>query len=163
MVKNENSKTRNRRTRVEMAEALRAKLAKIEAQIAGNFDESSDDSYMVTRLKRAIRRRDTALKVAATVLGGRNATENSPAVSDIDTKIANAQKRLADLTETKARAIETQGRVPFDLETLNAALAGAVKGETIEFPTGLYILPGEGERTEGEIEAGAALDSNSDA
>lgn len=165
MVKNENSGggKRNRRTRAQMAEILRAKLAKIEAQIAGNFDETADDSYMVTRLKRAIRRRDTALKVAATVLGGRAATENSPAVSDIDTKIANAMKRLTDLTETKSRAIQTQARVPFDLETLNAALAAAVKGDAVEFPTGLYTLPGEGEKTEGEIEAGAALDSNQDA
>jgi hypothetical protein len=165
MTTNENNKggKRNRRTRVEMLESMRAKVAKIEAQIAGNFDETADDSYMVTRLKRAIRRRDTAMKVAAAVLGGRVATENSPAVSDIETKILNAQKRLTDLTETKARAIETNGRVPFDLETLNDALRRAVAGETIEFPTGLYVLPGEGERTEGEIEASAALDSNRDA
>jgi len=164
MVQNSNNGgggKRNRRTRQEMLEKRLAEVAKLQAQIAGNFDESSDDSYMVTRLKRAIRRRDTALKVAGTVMGGRAATDNSPAVSDIDTKIANAQKRLADLTETKARAIETQARVPFDLETLNAALASAVKGETVEFPTGLYILPGEGEKTEGEIEAGAAHADNS--
>lgn len=162
MTTNENSGggKRNRRTRAQMAEALRLKLAKIEAQIAGNFDETGDDNYMVTRLKRAIRRRDTALKSAATLLNGRAATENSPAVSDIETKIQNAQKRLADLETAKARAIETNGRVPFDLETLNAALASAVKGETVEFPTGLYILPGEGERTEAEIEAGSV--SNQD-
>ena len=155
MTQNENSGKRNRRTRQEMADKLRAQLAKIEAQIAGNFDATKDDSYIVTRLKRAIRRRDTALKLAGTVLGGKSATENSPAMSDIETKIANAQKRLADLTETKARAIETQARVPFDLETLNAALALAVKGEAVEFPSGLYVLPNE--QTEGEVEAGASL------
>jgi len=156
MTTNENKGgKRNRRTRVEVAEVLRAKLAKLEAQIAGNFDATKDDSYIVTRLKRAIRRRDTALKLAATIIGGKSATENSPAMSDIDTKIANAQKRLADLTETKARAIETQARVPFDLETLNSALASAVKGETVEFPSGLYVLPNE--QTEGEAEAGASL------
>jgi len=156
MTTNENKGgKRNRRTRVEVAEALRAKLAKIEAQIAGNFDATKDDSYIVTRLKAAIRRRDTALRVAATVIGGKKATENSPAMSDIDTKIANAQKRLADLTATKARAIETQARVPFDLETLNAALATAVKGEPVEFPSGLFVLPSE--QTEGEVEAGASL------
>jgi hypothetical protein len=156
MTTNENKGgKRNRRTRVEVAEALRAKLAKIEAQIAGNFDATKDDTYIVTRLKAAIRRRDTALRVAATVLGGKKATENSPAMSDIDTKIANAQKRLADLTETKARAIETQARVPFDLQTLNAALEVAVKGEPVEFPSGLFVLPSE--QTEGEVEAGASL------
>lgn len=161
MTTNENSGgKRNRRTRAQMAESLRAKLAKIEAQIAGNFDETADDSYMVTRLKRAIRRRDTALKSAATLLNGRHATDNSPAVSDIDTKIANAQKRLADLETAKSRAIETNGRVPFDLEVLNAALATAAKGETVEFPTGLYVLPGENEKTEAEIEAGSV--SNQD-
>jgi hypothetical protein len=137
-----------------------AEVAKLQAQIAGTFDETGD-GFLVTRLKRAIRSRDTALRVAQTVLGGRNKTENSPAVSDIDTKIANAQKRLADLVQTKANAIEVQAQVPFDLETLNSALSGAIDGTVLEFPVLQYRLSTE--RTEGEVEAGAALPETQDA
>ncbi len=152
---NDNSKggKRNRRTRVEMAAELRARLAKIEAQIAGNFDESTEDGFMVTRLKRAIRRRETAINTAETLLNGRAATEKSPAVAGIDAKIENAEKRLADLRAAKGRALETQARVPFDVDVLRAALDSAVAGNEVEFPTGLYVLPGE--TTDAEVEAGS--------
>ena len=153
---NETKGKRNRRTRAQVAEALRAKLAKIEAQMAGTFDESSDESLLVTRLKRAIRRRDTVLKSAFTLLNGKPGTQNSPAISPIDVKIAGFQKRLDDAVKAKARALETIERLPADQATLNVALASAVKGETVEFPTGLYAIPGEGEQTETEIEAASA-------
>lgn len=158
---NETKGKRNRRTRAQVAEALRAKLAKIEAQIAGTFDESSDETLLVQRLKRAIRRRDTVLKSALTLLNGKPATQNSPAVSPIDAKIAGFQKRLDDAIAAKARAIETIERLPADQATLNVALAAAVKGELLEFPTGLYAIPGESERTETEVEAASANEEQS--
>lgn len=157
---NENSKTRNnRRTRVEMKAALEAKLAKLQAQIDGNYDESGDDSFLTKRLRRAIRSRETALGVAETLLYGRAATEKSPAIGGIETKIQNAEKRLADLFAAKQRAIETQARVPFDIDALRVALTGAEQGTVLEMPTGLYILPGE--KTDAEIEA-ASVVSNLD-
>ena len=152
---------RNRRTRVEMAAIYEAKLAKIKAQIAGNFDETADDSYMVTRLKRAIRRRETALTTAGTLLNGRAATEKSPMVPSIGEKIANAEKRVADLRAAQNRAIEAQARVPFDVDVLRELLASAEKGEAVDFPTTLYVLPGENERTEAEIEAGSVSNQDS--
>lgn len=150
---NKNKGSRNRRTRVEVAAELRARLAKIEAKIAGNFDETAEDSYIVTRLKRAIRRRETAVKVAETLLNGRAATDKSPMVPNIDTKIANAQKRVLDLQDAKSRAYETAARVPFDIASLRGLLETASTGETVEFPTDLYILPEE--KSDAEHEAGA--------
>ena len=163
MVQNENSggKTRNRRTRQEMLAKRLAEVAKLQAQIAGNFDGEGTDGFLVTRIKRAIRSRDTAIRVAQTVLGGRSKTENSPAVSDIDTKIANAQKRLADLVLTKTNAVEVLAKVPADLDTLNSALPGAIDGTVLEFPVLSFKLSTE--RTEGEVEAGAALPEMQDA
>lgn len=149
----ENGK-RNRRTRKEMLEAARAKLAKLEAQVAGTWTgDESDDNYMAKRLKAAIRRRETAIKNAETLLKGRAATKNSPAVSDIDTKIKNAEKRLSDMRDAKNRANEILARVPFDVETLQDALVKVDNGDEVEYPTGLYILPQESEKTEAEHEA----------
>jgi chromosome segregation ATPase len=160
---NGNSKggKRNRRTRVEMLAELKAKQAKLEAQIAGTFDETTGDNYIVTRLKRAIRRRETAVGVANTLLHGKGATDKSPAVASIVDKIANAEKRLADLRMAQTRAFDTIARVPADVDVLRAALAEAETGKEVEFPTGLYILPGENDRTEAEVEAGSV--SNQDA
>lgn len=150
-----NGGKRNRRTRLEMKAALEAKLAKLQAQIDGSYDESGDDSFLVKRLRRAIRRRETAMGNAATLLGGRAATEKSPAVASIDSKIENAEKRLADLRLAKTRALEIQARVPFDIDVLRSSLEGAEAGTVLEFPTGLYVLPGESEKTDAEIEAGS--------
>lgn len=154
---NEKGGKRSRRTRVEQLEFLRQKMAKIEAQIAGNFDETQDDSYMVTRLKRAIRKRETALKAAGTLLNGRAATENSPAISAIAVKIANAETKLANLRTAVVRATEAEGRLPFDIATLRETLERASKGETVDFPEGLFVLPNEATRTEAEIEAGSVV------
>lgn len=152
--KNENGKgKRNRRTRNEMIAAYEAKLARLKAQAEGTFDESDDDTYTVKRLRRAIRRRETAIGNAGTLLNGKAATEKSPAVPSILSKIENAEKRLADLRLAQKRAHEITAQVPFDVEKLTALLERAEKGEAVEFPTDLYILPGENDKTEAETEA----------
>jgi len=142
---------RNRRTRAEVAAELRARLAILEAKLAGNYDDSQEDGYIVKRLKAAIRRRETTLGTVETLLNGRKATEKSPQVAPIDEKIANAEKRLADLRASKVQALETQARVPFDIERLRGVLEMAERGEAVEFPTGLYLIPNE--KTDAEHEA----------
>jgi uncharacterized protein (UPF0335 family) len=147
---------RNRRTRLEVMAELKAKLAKLEAKVAGVYDDSQEDGYTVKRLKAAIRRRETAQGTAETLLNGRAATEKSPQVSPIDEKIANAEKRLADLRKAKTQAMETIARLPFDIEVLRTLLERANKGEAVEFPTGLYLIPGE--KTDAEHEAASVHD-----
>lgn len=154
---------RNRRTRVEMLAALEAKLEKLKAQVSGTYDPTTDKgTFIEQRLRRAIRRRNTALGNAQTLMEGRPATERSPSVSPIDTKIENAEKRLADLRAAKARAVEMQAQLPFDIERLEALLAKADEGEEVEFPNDLYRLPNEGERTDAEIEAGSVAENGDD-
>jgi predicted glycoside hydrolase/deacetylase ChbG (UPF0249 family) len=154
---------RNRRTRVEMLAALEAKLEKLKAQVSGTYDPTSDEgTFIEKRLRRAIRRRNTALGNAQTLMDGRQATERSPSVSPIDVKIENAEKRLTDLRAAKARAVEMQAQLPFDIERLEALLEKAEAGEDVEFPNDLYRLPNEGERTDAEIEAGSVVDNNDD-
>lgn len=142
---------RNRRTREQMLAEARAKVAKLEAKIAGNYDDSQEDGYMVKRLKAAIRRRETTLTTIETLLNGRAATEKSPQVAPIAEKIANAEKRLYDLRKAQTQAIETAARVPFDIERLREVLAMAEGGSEVEFPTGLYLIPNE--KTDAEHEA----------
>ena len=155
MTTNEN-KTRNRRTRAQMIADMETKLAKLRAQAEGKFDPSTDENYGVKRLRSAIRRRETLLTTACVVLNGRAATDKSPAVADIDQKIANAEQRVANLRLTKDRAIEQTAALPGDIDTLRALLARAEAGETVEFPTtGLYPIPEN--KTEAETEAGMAV------
>jgi len=163
-VTNENGKgnggKRNRRTREQIKAELEAKLAKINAKLNGTFVETDDESLLVKRLRRAIRKRETAIGNAGTLLTGRAATEKSPAIPTIDSKIENAQKRLDDLRLAKNRAMEIQARVPFDIDRLRSALEGAEKGTVLEFPTELYILPGEDEKTDAEHEAASVSEQD---
>lgn len=157
MTTNETTGKRNRRTRAQMIAEYETKLATLKAKQEGTFDPATDDNYGVKRLRSAVRRRDTLLTTAGTLLNGRAATEKSPAVSDIDTKIANAEQRVANLKLSKVRAIEQMAALPADIDTLRALLVRAEAGETVEMPTNLYPIPEN--KTDAEIEAGAAVPS----
>lgn len=155
-----NKQGRNRRTREEMIAAVEAKLARLKAQAEGTYDETADDTFLVKSLKRAIRSRETAIKQSQTLLRGRAGTEKSPAVADIEQKIANAENRVMNLHAAKARALEMEARLPFDVQNLRELLERAEKGETVNMPTDLYILPNQADRTDAEIEAGTVLTSD---
>ena len=150
--------TRNRRTRVQVMADLEAKLARLKAQVEGTYSEDTEsDTWLVKQLRRAIRRRETAMGNATTLLEGRKATEKSPAIGTIDSKIANAETRLKDMHLAKSRAIEQLALLPNDIERLRDALTLAESDDkaNAEMPTGLYVLPNESERTDAEIEAGS--------
>ena len=156
MTENEKTKaTRNRRTRAQIIADLEAKLAKAKAKAEGTYDASADDTFGVKRLRTAIRTRETAMTAASNLLNGKAATEKSPALSDIDTKIANAMARIANMQAAKARAIEQIGALPADIDRLRALLAKAETGETVEFPNDLYRLPTE--KSAEETEAASVL------
>jgi DNA repair exonuclease SbcCD ATPase subunit len=151
---------RKRATRQEMIERLAAKLEKLQAQAAGNYDETGD-SLNTKRLRSALRKRRTLLHRAETLLNGRAPTAKSPAQNGIDEKIENAQKRLDDLQEAKRRATEQTANLPFDIEKLEKLLADVENGETeVEFPTDLYRIPGENTVAETENAAANADDED---
>lgn len=146
---------RKRATREEMMARLQAKLERLQAQKEGTY-VPDDETLTLKRLRSALRKRHTAMGNARMLLNGRPATEKSPAMNSIDEKIANAEKRLADLHTAKARAEEQLANLPFDIERLEAIIGVAETGTDVEFPTGLYPLPSEQDRTEAEVEASVA-------
>ena len=152
---------RKRATRTEMIERLAAKLEKLQAQAAGNYDETGD-SLNTKRLRSALRKRRTLLHRAETLLNGRAPTAKSPAQNGIDEKIENAQKRLDDLQEAKRRATEQTANLPFDIAKLEKLLADVEEGGSCEaeFPTDLYRIPGENTVAETENAAANADDEN---
>ena len=150
---NETKNKRHRATRDEMLAKLKAKIAKIEAQQAGAFNPETEDGYMVKRLNAAIRRRETVLKAAGTLINGRAATQSSPMLPPIATKIANAETRLASLRADLAQAEAVQVAMPGDIERLTSLLAQVEAGETVEFPTDLFPLPDDSKRSDAQIEA----------
>jgi predicted nucleic acid-binding Zn-ribbon protein len=147
---------RNRRTRVEMLAALQEKLDRLKAQVSGTYDPTNDEgTYIVQRIRRAIRRRNTAMGNANTLLNGRPATDRSPAVAPVGEKIANAEHRIAELRKAQNRATEILSNVPGDIERLEALLKRAESGDEVEMPNDLYMLPSDEDRTSAEVEASA--------
>lgn len=135
---------RPRRTRIEIIEATRAKLARLEAQVDGTFDASQDESFNGKRLRAAIRRNETAIKNAESLLFGRAGTDKSPAIASIDVKIANAEKHVRNLQTAKESALAVQAQAPFNVDKLVSALASFEAGNGDgSLPDGLYVLPGD--------------------
>lgn len=133
---------RKRRTRQEMIADLQAKVEKLQAQEEGTYTPEHE-TLMSKRIRVALRTRKTALHQARITLNGRAPTENSPGTNGIETKIQNAEDRLASLRETKSRAEEQAANLPFDIERLEDLCERCEKGEDVEMPTDLYRLPGE--------------------
>ena len=162
------SKPRNKRRTPEEMAAHYAKLAeqyqeKAERQARG---ERIQGNSMVSRLKRALRTRETLLNRAQVTVNGKAATAKSPALPTIDEKIANVEKRLADYRETRSNALAQIAEFPQDIETLKALLAsidaGDVDPDDVEFPRDLHKAPGEGSTTSGEAETLASIDQEND-
>lgn len=122
----------------------------------------TEGSGLSSRLKRAKRTRETALHRAQVAVNGKAATAKSPALPTIEEKIERAQKRLDDLIETQNRALEQIAELPKDIERLELLIEAEAAGDDVEFPKGLYRLPGEGEQTEGEAETVASIDQEND-
>lgn len=157
MAPNINPQT-GKRYRATPAEMIARKLAEIEtlkAQLAGTFTPDAE-TLTNKRLRNAHRRRVTLLDRAKLMLAGRPGVDGKVGVSSIADKIAQAEKRVADLRQSQANAEQRVASLPFDIERLASLLERAEKGETVEFPADLTLIPGEGEGTDSEKEQAAA-------
>jgi len=142
---------RTRRTREQIMADLERKLEAMRAKAQGTYDESQDETFIVKHLRRAIRRNETAVRNADTLLQGRPGTDKSPAIADIDSKIANAEQRVRDLNAAKTAALTVQAQAPFNIQKLTATLALAEAGETVEMPGDLFALPGDDTDVQKEV------------
>lgn len=145
-----NKATRVRRSAEERLKDLQAKMDALKAKMAGTYDETKDSNYTTKRLGRMIARRETAISVANVLLNGKAATEKSPAVASLTSKIERAEAHLKTLRENETRALELLARVPSDIDTLRALLASAQAGNEIVFPTDLFVIPAEQSNEEHE-------------
>lgn len=149
--------TRHRRTVKERLEALEQERLRLLAIQEGTYDETQEDGHMVKRLKAAIRRRETVIKAAGTLVNGRAATANSPMLPPIAVKITNAENAVKRLKESLDRAVAIQAAVPFDIEVLTGLLAKAQAGDAVEFPTNLHPIQDDSKRTDAEVEAASVV------
>lgn len=151
---------KQRRTRAQMIDEWKAKIAKAEAQQEGTYDSDSE-TLIGRRLRAAMKKRKTVLHRAGVLIHGRASTEKSPPMNGIVEKIERARQRLKDLIESGGRAEEQVANLPFDIERLAKLIEAEEKGEDVEFPTNLLSLPGEGEQTdtEAEVAAGTSEDA----
>lgn len=144
---------RNRRTREEMLAHYQAQIERLEAAMAGAPDTSTE-SGVLKSLKRALRKRETALRAANVTLNGVKAEDGKGYVrSPIADKIAQTEARLESQRRTAAEAEEQRAALPFDIDRLSALVEAAENGETVEFPDDLTPLPGEENRTDEQHEA----------
>lgn len=148
-----------KRFRATPEQMIARKLAEIEtlkAQLAGTFTPDAE-TLTVKRLNAARRKRVTLLDRSRFILNGRTAEGGKVVQQSIDARIAQAEQRVADLRQTKANAERFAANLPGDVERLAVLLESAEKGETVEFPTDLTPIPGEGEGTDSEKEAAASM------
>lgn len=147
-----NAPKRTRKTRAEMIEATRAKLAKLEAQAAGEY---VDDS-IVKRLKTRLSQVNRELRSANTLVSGVTGKDGKGWTrKPIAEQIAYTESRLESQRESQKRANEFVAALPFDVQTLEALIAAAEQGEEVEFPNDLTMLQRSEERTDEQHEANA--------
>lgn len=146
---------RKRRTREEMLEFYRQKMEKLEAQLEGTYDDSQE-SNTLKRLKRALRKRQTAYKGAVTILEGVTSEDGKGWTrSPIAEKIEKTRARLAQQIETEQRSEEFRAKLPHDIQRLEALIEAAKIGEDVDFPSDLTPLGTE--KTDEEHEAAAIV------
>lgn len=144
---------RNRKTREEMLAFRLAQVAKLEAQIEGNYQDEGENAILKT-LKKRLRKTETELRSANVTLNGVAGSEGKGwSRSPISEKIEGTKVRLASQIETMDRADFFAAKLPFDVERLQALIEAAEAGEDIEFPDDLTPLANEQERTDEEHEA----------
>lgn len=167
MTENQENKKRTKVTRsiAERKAAALAELAKLEAMENGTYvrGSNSEEPTILTTLRSMLRRRETVLKSADIFLNGRAASPKSPALNGVDTKIANAQKRIASLQEAKARQEDLFANLPFDIGRLEALVERAEKGEDVGIPQDLHPIPEKtAKKDDAEHEASMAAMRESD-
>lgn len=143
---------KKRATRDEMIAATEAKLAKLLAQKSGEY---VDDS-IVKRLKNRLSKVNRTLRAANLTVNGVAGSEGKGwSRSPIAEKIATTEARLESQRESQRRATEEMARLPFDVKSLEALVASAEQGDEVEFPTDLYPIGNEQDRTDEQHEAHA--------
>lgn len=141
--------TRQRKTRSETIEALREKLAIMEAQEqakrnGGEFVVQDDPTGEKT-VARALRKRQTALRDAMEIINGREKTEDKPGLNPIDVKIANKRRQLEQLEKQRDIVRRQEATLPFDIERLQGLLDSLKNGltDSIQIPDDLHTIEGE--------------------
>jgi len=130
---------RKHRTPEQRIADLQAEIAKLEAKKNGTYDPTQEGDTM-SRLRAALRRRQTVLKEALMLRDGRPGTAKSPALNPLEVKIQNAEERLERLTRDKAIMEKRVANLPGDIERLELLIDAAEKGEEVEMPTDLLRL-----------------------
>ncbi len=138
--------TRNRKTQVEMLAERKRQVEVLEAKIAGNFQDESENAVLKS-LRKRLRKTNTALSAADITMNGKGPRK------PIADKIAGTEARLASQIETMENAEVYLAKLPFDVENLEALIASAEQGDDVEFPSDLHRLQGDEDRTEEEHEA----------
>ncbi len=146
---------RNRKTRQEMLEVYQAKVAKLEAQIAGSFEDDTGGA-IIKQLKKRLRKTQTALRAATVTIDGITGKDGKGWTrAPIADKIETTRKRLLSQIETQERAENFAAKLPFDVERLKALIELAEAGEEVEMPSDLTRFGKDAERSDEEHEAAA--------
>lgn len=148
--------TRNRRTQTQMLAHFEAEAERLRNAIAGKPDTASE-SGVLKSLKRRLRKTQTELRAANLTINGQTNTEGGVMRKPIADTIEATKARVASQIETRDRANEFQARLPMDVERLEALIASAEQGDTVEFPSDLTRLSDDQDKTTEQHEASAVI------
>lgn len=149
--------TRNRKTRQEMLAYRLAQVEKLQAQINNTYKDESENAVLKS-LKARLRKTSTVLRAQRILLDG---TEVRSSIAD---KIVHTRTRLEGQIQAQVNAEALIVSLPFDVETLEAAIAACETGDDVEFPANLTRLPGDVEVAEmSDEEHEAAFIANQEA
>ena len=145
---------RNRKTRQEMLAVRLAQVAKLEAQIEGNYQDDQE-SDILKALKNRLRKTHTALRAASVIINGVTKEDGKGWMRAPQTeKIEKTRRRLEDQIHTLDRAEVVSAELPFDVDILTTSIAAVEAGDTdVKFPTDLHSFKGDGVKTDEEVEA----------
>jgi len=153
--------TRNRRTDAQMLAHFKAEQARLEAKMAGKPDTTSENG-IIKSLKRRLRKTQTELRAANLTINGQTNSDGGVMRKPIADTILATQARMESQIETRDRANEFQARLPMDVERLEALIASAEQGDTVEFPNDLTKLSDDQDKTTEQHEASAVISQADD-
>tara|TARA_R110002096_G_scaffold160724_2_gene327013 strand:- start:6 stop:494 length:489 start_codon:yes stop_codon:yes gene_type:complete len=133
-----------------------AEAERLRNAIAGKPDTASE-SGVLKSLKRRLRKTQTELRAANLTINGQTNTEGGVMRKPIADTIEATKARVASQIETRDRANEFQARLPMDVERLEALIASAEQGDTVEFPSDLTRLSDDQDKTTEQHEASAVI------
>jgi len=153
--------TRNRRTQAQMLAHYEAEAQRVRDAMAGKPDTTTENGILKS-LRRRLRKTQTELRAANLTINGQTNSDGGVMRKSIDDTIKATEARLKSQIETRDRANEFQARLPMDVEQLEALIASAEQGDTVEFPTTLTPLSDDQNKTTEQHEASAVISQADD-